>query len=417
MNINHFYLWTMSSLKEKLPGYLSWAVCAAYVGLFFDIALSNIMLFILLGCCLLTSSLRSFLAAVKSSRSIQLLIVFYLLHVIGLAYSHNFNYGLFVLEKKATLMAMPLLIFPAMQSLSNEEHSILVLRLGIITILSSLVFLCIAAFNTWTCHDPMAFHRDYFASIPYVFYSIYFATGCLLLLDSLPERMHNIRSRFLIMLVVIIYSLALLVLISSKAGIVAFVIGLAYLLYHKLTSKRVFFLSMIGVGLSLAVLLAAYPTTLHRFTELTGNLKVVNEESLQDYQEFNGLNLRLYFWKTSVTQLWQDQELLTGVGTGDGQDYLDQAYIKRHLDKYGYLGFDPHNQWIITLLQLGLVGVALLGSVFIASWWKARKTHNMAFQYFAWVILCFSFSESILEANKGVVFFSLFFSVLFRNRK
>jgi O-antigen ligase len=171
-------------------------------------------------------------------------------------------------------------------------------------------------------------------------------------------------------------------------------------------------MSIVGVLFSLAMLLAVYPTTLHRFTELTSNLSVIRKDTLKDYQEFNGLNLRLYFWKTSVTQLYEDNRLVTGVGTGDGQDYLDQAYIKRHLNDYGYLGFDPHNQWIITLLQLGLIGVALLGSFFLFGLWRASKSDNLPFIFFAWVMLCFSLSESVLEANKGVVFFALFFCVL-----
>ena len=169
---------------------------------------------------------------------------------------------------------------------------------------------------------------------------------------------------------------------------------------------------MAGVLFSLTILLVLYPTTLHRFTELTGNLAVIRKDTLKDYQEFNGLNLRLYFWKASVTQLYEDNRWPAGVGTGDGQDYLDQAYIKRHLDNYGYLGYDPHNQWIITLLQLGLIGVGLLGSVFLFGLWGAYKRENLAFILFAWVIFCFSLSESILEVNKGVVFFALFFCVL-----
>ena len=402
----------MSSWREKLSGYLVWAVCAAYIGLFFDITISNITLFILLGCCLLILTIPRFVAAIKSSISVQLLIAFYLLHVVGLLYSENLNYGFFVLEKKATLLAMPLIFFPALQYLSKDERASLLFWLGIITVLSSFVFLGIATFKAVTCHDPLAFHRDYFASIPYVFYSIYFATGCLLLLYSLYERLSPGNTRVVILLIVIIYSLGLLVLISSKTGIIAYVIALIYFLYIKLRSKRLFFMSMAGVLFSLAMLLVLYPTTLHRFTELTGNLAVVREDTLKDYQEFNGLNLRLYFWKTSVTQLYADNRLVAGVGTGDGQDYLDQAYIKRHLDLYGYLGFDPHNQWVITLLQLGLIGVALLGSVFLFGCRKAYKTNNLAFIFFAWVLFCFSLSESILEANKGVVFFALFFCVL-----
>ena len=402
----------MSAWTGKLPGFVSWAICTAYIGLFFDIPVSNITLFVLLIGCLFTITIRGTIDSIKSSISIQLLISFYLLHMIGLLYSENLDNGLFVLEKKATLLALPLILFPAVQRFSAHERSNLLFRLGIITVASSIVFLGIGAFKIWMCRDPLAFHRDYFASIPYVYYSIYFATGCLLLLHSVHDRLPNSRIRMLILLVLIIYSLGILVLIASKTGILAYITGLAYLLYKKLSSKRVFYVSMAGAMLSLTLWLSLYPTTLNRFTELTKNLKVIQEDTLTHYEEFTGLNLRLFFWKASVSQLWSDHRMIAGIGTGDGQDYLDMAYTKRGLDKSGYLGFDPHNQWVITLLQLGLMGVGILGAVLVTAWIKAKRQFNIDFHFFAWVVFCFSLSESILEANKGIVFFALFFCVL-----
>ncbi len=402
----------MSVWREKLSGSLGWLVCTAYIGLFFEINVSNLTLFVLLSCCLLTLTAQQIINAVKSDRSVQLLIVFYLLHVVGLLYSEDMSSGLFVLEKKATLLIMPLFLFPALLPMSDREKSNLLFRLGLITVASGVVFIGIAIFKTVQCRDPLAFHRDYFATIPYVFYGIYFATGCLLLLHSVYERVSNKRNRIFLMLLLILYSLGLLVLISSKTGILAYVTGLAYLFYMKFSSKRLFYLSMVGVVVSLSLLLAVYPTTLNRFTELTKNLKLVQEDTVTHYEEFTGLNLRLFFWKTAIAQLWEDNRLIAGVGTGDGQDYLNMAYTKRHLDEYGYLGYDPHNQWVITLLQLGMLGVLLLGSVFITAAWKARKMNNISFHLFAWVIFCFSLSESVLEANKGIVFFALFFCVL-----
>ena len=401
----------MSSWRESVSQSINWAACLAYVGLFFSIPVSNIALFILLVCCLLTLNFSMVRESIKSSLPIQLLIAFYLLHILGLLYSQNMNNGLFVLEKKMTLLVFPLLLFPAWQNLPSDKRSTLPFRIGVITIASSIAFLVVAVVNKFFYNDALAFHRDNFASIPYVFYSIYFATGSLLLLNSCYDRWKNSKIKIPLLLLLPAYSLGMLVLISSKTGILAYVTGLGYFLYRRLPSRRLFYASVAGLILSSVLLLMAYPTTLNRFLELTKNLSVVNEDTLTNHEEFTGLNLRLYFWKSSITQLWEDNRLIAGIGTGDAQGYLNMAYAKHHLDQYGYLDFDAHSQWIMTLLQLGLLGVGLLAAIFIIGVRLARRFLNLDFLFFAWIVFCFSLSESVLESNKGVVFFALLFSM------
>lgn len=401
----------MSSWRDNVSRTINWAACAAYAGLFFSIPVSNVSLFILLACCLLTLNFSIVRESIKSSLPIQLLIAFYLLHILGLLYSQNMDNGLFVLEKKMALLVFPLLLFPAWQNLPSDERSTLPFRIGVITIFSSIAFLVLAVIKALFNNDALAFHRDYFASIPYVFYSIYFATGSLLLLNSLYDRWQNSKAKIPVLLLFVVYSLGMLVLISSKTGILAYVTGLGYFLYKRLPSRRMFYASVAGLILSSVLLLAAYPTTLNRFLELSKNLTVVKEDTLTDPEEFTGLNLRLYFWKSSITQLWEDNRLIAGIGTGDGQDYLNMVYAKHHLDKYGYTDFDAHSQWIMTLLQLGLLGVGLLAAIFLIGARLARRFRSLDFLFFAWIVFCFSLSESVLESNKGVVFFALLFSM------
>jgi O-antigen ligase len=157
--------------------YFIWPVCGAYAGMLFSITISNITLAILLAFCLATFSFSAMVNSIKGSRPIQLLLLFFLLHIPGLLYSQNLDNGWFVLEKKATLLLLPLFLFPSWQSLPVAERTRTRLYLGIITIGSSLVFLVLGLVNKFINDSVIAFHRDYFASIPYVFYSIYFSIG------------------------------------------------------------------------------------------------------------------------------------------------------------------------------------------------------------------------------------------------
>ena len=402
----------MPSWKQNALSYLSWAVCLAYVGLLLSLPISNITLFLLLGCCLVVNSVASIRTSIQSSLPIQLLILFYVLHIVGLLYTQNIDNGLFVLEKKVTLLVLPIILFPALQQLPTQDKSDLLLRLGLITIASSLAFVAIALLKAFLYNYGLAFHRDYFPSIPYVFYAMYFSTGSLLLLNSIYERCPYSRRKIFVMFLLTAYSLGFLVLLSSKTGIIAYIFGLTYFLWLRLPSRRLFYLSFVAILLSLTLSLIVYPTTLNRFVELKKNLAVITSDKLSEHENFTGLNLRLFFWRISLTQLLEDKTIVTGVGTGDAQDYLDRAYEKHDLDNFGYMHFDPHNEWVMMLLQLGILGVGCFGAVYGVGWWMATKLVNLYFIFFLWSTLCFSFSESILESNKGIVFFALFFCVL-----
>ncbi len=396
-------------IKKNRYSYLSGAIYAAYIGLFFDIPVSNAGLIILFITCIACLDPQQWKQALKGSREIQLLIGFYVLHVVGLLYTQNMETGLFVLEKKIALLLMPLLVFPAYSGMSVSEKSKVLVTLGIITMGTSLAFIVIALLKQSLYNYTLAFHQDYFPSIPYVYYAIYFAVFSLVLLNELSERSSR---NIVILLLLVAYTLAILVLIASKTGLIAYVIGLTMFLALRVQSKKILFGSLTGVALCLSLFLWLHPSTLGRFTELKNNLSMLSEDKVSTNEQFTGLNLRLFFWKAAATQLWNDNRMLLGVGTGDAQDYLDQAYANRNLDRYGYLHFDPHNQWIETLLQLGLAGVALLATLFGKAALSALRQSNLNLLFFCWVILCFTFSESILESNKGIVFFALAFCVV-----
>ncbi len=391
---------------------MSWLFCLAYAGLFFELPISNVTIVLLLVGCLITLNVGKLKKSISANWPIRLMLLFYLLHIIGLLYSENLSNGLFVLEKKVTLLLFPVLLFPTLQQLPALEKSKLFLGIGIITIGSSLIFMITAILKKYFYSYSLAFHPDFFASIPYVFYGIYFAMGSLFLLSTLNEWWEASPRKLMILSLLVMYSLGALVIIGSKTGIISYVTGLALFLYLKLRSRKLFSLSLVAVGVALCIFLLLYPETLNRFKVLSRNLSVLSEETLKNDEEFTGLNLRLYIWKTAVSQLWKDNLLITGVGTGDEQDYLDKAYEEKKLQNYGFMHFDPHNQWVSTLVQLGIIGVIILGFVFHTAWRSSRKGGQINFLFFAIIMLCYSFSESILEANKGVVFFALMFCLV-----
>jgi hypothetical protein len=158
-----------------------------------------------------------------------------------------------------------------------------------------------------------------------------------------------------------------------------------------------------------------------RFQEIASNdYSVMNRERLseKDYQ-FNGLTIRLAFLRFGKEILDQEGHWLSGTGIGDTQDALNQKFLEHHLymgdpsiNDPGYWNYNFHNQYLQTLVQLGLGGLIILLVVVLVPFFIKTFTYKSLFLLFNSIFGCFMLTESALEAQHGIVYF-VFFSVLF----
>jgi O-antigen ligase len=404
-------------LKDNITKRIfTWLVGATYVGMFFPIAISNIPLILLFVFCLLQLKPLEMIVSIRQSLFAKLILAMYLLQIVGLLYTKNYSSGFFMLEKKVCFLLIPVPVLSAFIKLKIEPRSILRI-LGIITVASSLVLFCIAFYRKFILNDPQAFFFESFGDfegfspIHYVYYAMYFGCGSLILIDSLYEQLKNHKLGWLAVSGLYAYSLGVMTLVASKTGIGVFILATLVFLFFKIPNKKIVAVSFFAVGLLTFLLLSFNETTQNRFKGLTDHLSMVTEgEQIKD-ANFNGLNMRLLFWKIQISHLWGDGIFLTGTGTGDNQDYIDSLY-KLPQYKLPYIGWDSHNQWVYTLVQVGVVGVLLMGALFFYYAIKAVRSVDVKLLSFLIITLGFSFTESILESNKGIVFFTFFFCFL-----
>ncbi|MFM7853529.1 MAG: O-antigen ligase family protein, partial [Flammeovirgaceae bacterium] len=123
-------------------------------------------------------------------------------------------------------------------------------------------------------------------------------------------------------------------------------------------------------------------------------------------------NMRLVFWKLALNNLWIENKIWLGVGTGDAQDYIDNLYRLPEYKIDGYVGWNSHNQWVTTCIQQGILGLFVLTLLFAIPFQLALKNRDVKLISFLVVTFLFSLTESIFETNKGIVFFTLFFCLL-----
>jgi len=398
--------------------YLEWLICLCYLGLLFPTKVSNVFLILLLVYSLICTNFNQMKAAWKDSLPLKLICIYFFLHLIGILYTTNIKAGTFILEKKMALILIPAIVFPHLFFVSNEERDSLLKKIGVLTMLASLIILGVAYFKYYILNDSTALYFENFAPIHYVYYALYFAFGSLLFLNSFFDSLYQKKWGLILWLLAVIYSLGILFIVSSKMGIISFLLGAVLLLYFRV-SKKVFLISCILLIASVIAFSFIHETTRERFIELGLNFELLKVEQFEykEGEQFTGFNLRLLFWKYSISHLWEQGAYLVGVGTGDAQDFIDESYKIHNLTVYDYTGWDPHNQWVFTTIQLGILGLMSFLAIYVSGFIVAFRTSYFGLLIFLLITFCFSLTESILESNKGIVFFALFFVVLFSQQK
>jgi O-antigen ligase len=125
--------------------------------------------------------------------------------------------------------------------------------------------------------------------------------------------------------------------------------------------------------------------------------------------EWNSINLRLAKWdvaKMAIRDHW-----LWGVGPGNTTSTLDEIYKDIGFEYALQLHYNPHNQFLSTFLATGILGVCVITLIYLLSFASGIKKKDTVMVLFILSFFLFSVSESTLVVNKGIVFFSIFFSI------
>ena len=129
---------------------------------------------------------------------------------------------------------------------------------------------------------------------------------------------------------------------------------------------------------------------------------------------YNSVNLRVEKIKSAkevIAQNW-----LWGVGIGDVQDVLNEEYKKRGFELGYKVNLETLNQYLETWIGLGIFGLFLLVSFNSLSLWEAFQVRNFLLFFLILHFSIASLSEALLNTQKGIVFFSLFYPLLYHGK-
>jgi len=101
-----------------------------------------------------------------------------------------------------------------------------------------------------------------------------------------------------------------------------------------------------------------------------------------------------------------------GYGTGEEVRQLKERYYAHHLMISYTLGLNAHNQFLSFWLKTGIFGMLIYITILLLAFREAWRRRDIYLMSFVLIIVCISLSENILDVNKGIFFFSMFFIML-----
>ncbi|MEZ2336735.1 O-antigen ligase family protein [Mucilaginibacter sp. RCC_168] len=113
-------------------------------------------------------------------------------------------------------------------------------------------------------------------------------------------------------------------------------------------------------------------------------------------------------WRVAAARI-KDKPLL-GYGSGSEVSLLKDDFYNAKMYSSYLKGLNSHNQYISFVLKSGIWGLAIYMLTLVYGFKMAFKRKDVLFISFMLIIVIVSVSENILDVDKGVMFYSFFFS-------
>lgn len=399
----------------------------------FSLLVNNISIMLLALNWLLEGSFKDKWLQFKKQVLAHHFITLYVAYLAGLIYSVNIHQGMFELEKKMALFLMPLLLGTSPRMPLKDLH--LVFKAFVFSCTLATLFCFVYAIyrnyqedytlsylynaifhdihvpNGYTYLNYWYFTYELFASavkMHPVYLSMYIVFDSCLIVYLWWNKPELTKKKRLMVLVLLMYNFLVILLLSSRTQLFSYILlGTIFLLYQSYLSGKMlrsilFMLTMYAAGLAIILF---NPVLKERFIDSN---KPKTHFTDNKYGA-GGLSLRMYKWRYAMETIKKSP--LIGTGTGDAQDELQLTYKKHDFSIAYDERYNAHNQFLQTFLELGIVGLFLLCLGFFTPLYLAVKRRRWLYVVFILVFLISCLTESMLEANKGIVFYAFFNSL------
>lgn len=331
---------------------------------------------------------------------------FYLWHLAGMLWSTNWGYGLMDLEIKASLLVLPLLfLFAPVGLITRTFLRNIILSFGAGIFLSVIIS---SLHSLLLFFETGSFASFYYTQSSLFMHPSYLSMYIVFFLFALYEFRTSGSKTFWYIYIPALILVFHLNLLSSKAGFLTFFMALVFIsadLIFRKKWKQILSMAILPV-IVFGSSMFFFPASSQRVASVVNNIGKSTEE-LNNSGESTAD--RILIWKTAL-RLASDN-LLIGQGTGDVKDALIASYKKEGLTYPVRFNLNAHNQFIQSLVALGIPALLLLIFMLGFPLWHAVRKKELVYAGF---ILFFGFNilvESMMEVQAGIVFFA-FWTVL-----
>jgi O-antigen ligase len=338
----------------------------------------------------------------------------FFIYLLGLFWTKNMHYGIIDLELKIPLLLFPV-IFGSSRSLIFQKQRVVNVFLAYMTgcFFSTMIFI-LHAFSEFIHSN--SYDEFYYAKLAIyqhtTYMSMFLNLALAMALYLLIFRRHLISVLLQAFIASLIpYYFVLIILLSSKAGIICmalvFVLSImAILLYDK---------SKLHAVVAIIIICAAFSIAQVIFPNSFGRMKAVSQtmsnrpEAGSNAKESTAE--RVLIWDAAGTII--KQNFLVGVGTGDVKDALFVQYDLNNFKSGSLLKLNAHNQYLQTFIALGLLGITILMAGFLWPLWLSMKKSYLIYVAFIMIVTFNLIFESMLERQAGMMFYAFFNAFFF----
>jgi len=327
-------------------------------------------------------------------------LLYILLHITGLLWTEDLNFGLEIIKKQ-----WKLLLFPVFLTIVKKEHT----QYYMLAFVAAISIKACKAYLVWMgilILPPASIFTT--LGTTHVMYNPMLALACYIILQNLLFNINKPVAQVLQIALLLFLSCNMFITVG-RTGQIAFFILLAVVLF-----QYFYRLSKVKLLLGLILLPLLVTATYQCSTTFKSRIDLAITETRNHAScEITSVGLRVWFYKN--TFLLIKENWLTGTGTGD----FPTEYAKiNQIHSPALPNTDnPHNQYLLIVSQFGIAGFISLIGIFLSQLVMAfRKRDSLtplrqAFPIFFLVIML---AESYLMVYGTGFLFSLFSAFLYK---
>ena len=378
-------------------------ICGIIVGVFSYAAINSICTGLLVLNWIAAGNLKQKLSELRNSKIFWVLISLFLMHLLGLLYTGNFEYALKDLKIKLPIFFLPI-VFITSPSLTVTEFRSILKVLLITALLSSIYGLYYYLRYFQVTFFELREMSQFISHIRLSLLNAIAAFAAFYLLAKNNWRKFSYTNLYY--LTAGVWLFVFNGIMGSRMGLVVFFILLLLgSIFLVIRHKKIWLAAV------LLLLMVALPII---FYKTLPNIKMRTHEVVYEWQSYqlhqdpNGKSIaqRFVYWNIAW-DIFKTAPLI-GIGTGDVADAFNSYYLAHPNLLQQQYQHRAHNQWLTILLTFGILGMLLFMLVVFYPLFYKRKYLDYFYIVFFIAFALSLLTEDTLETQAGVTFYALF---------